>query len=387
MAGSSSARDVYIPTVAVDLGEALRDTLAPLGRHGFNVNRWDKATVNAHFLSVKKFIDNVKILSNIEDHDLRTSLIQKGITLNHFKTPADANPSQLDDFCMWLKKPEGTKFLNKLQKDRALARRVQGSHTVSDVALVSLLNEQLSDYHAWVKETRSEYDDAEKALLRELDLLREDRENVLHDGMVGFRPAADYVEPIEKHLNQKCWLVYLEECRRNNKTPLEGDDDNFKTMRELYGPQVRQELQVEFLKAGSRVEDLKCWADKKILYLGEMGERKKSSTFRSYLDNSGGAVSDEVRQQAEVRLASQRRGRPLRSRILQGIDAANLVTYKRRKQSGNATGSTQAAAPPVTEVGTGGTDGGNPELQLAVTGPDSAQGGVGGSDPPRQEQV
>ncbi|DAZ90993.1 TPA_asm: fusion protein [Amaranthus tuberculatus amalgavirus 3] len=279
MAGSSSARDVYIPTVAVDLGEALRDTLAPLGRHGFNVNRWDKATVNAHFLSVKKFIDNVKILSNIEDHDLRTSLIQKGITLNHFKTPADANPSQLDDFCMWLKKPEGTKFLNKLQKDRALARRVQGSHTVSDVALVSLLNEQLSDYHAWVKETRSEYDDAEKALLRELDLLREDRENVLHDGMVGFRPAADYVEPIEKHLNQKCWLVYLEECRRNNKTPLEGDDDNFKTMRELYGPQVRQELQVEFLKAGSRVEDLKCWADKKILYLGEMGERKKSSTF------------------------------------------------------------------------------------------------------------
>ena len=52
---------------------------------------------------------------------------------------------------------------------------------------------------------------------------------------------------------------------------------------------VRHKL--EFLREGTREEELRVWASKKIVQLTEAGDRKKAKRIRTYLEAMGGEVS------------------------------------------------------------------------------------------------
>ncbi|UXX34128.1 coat protein [Pseudostellaria heterophylla amalgavirus 1] len=383
---SSGGSSAWRPTAVVDLSKDLEDVLDSLAEQHFPISGWTRSEITKNYIPVKKFIEAARVFCLLPDIDVRRSIASEAVKRDFFSAADSCTIRQFYDFCFWLKSREGAAVVAAAQKKQKLVKKAGINMTVPQVALVSCLQEQRSEYFQSVKARRVAYDNHIAELRRLIAIAEEEREIDLHNLEVDYCPAAMWEEPNEADLNKLCWERYLAQCVAEGHNPLELNEDNLADITRSYTEDVRGQLMVEFLKQHNYTDDLRVWVEKRVLELEQMGERKRGSTFRHFMENAGGAVAEEVRNGAHERSVARYRGRPGVRRTQREVDPANIVSDRlRTRLRGFVDGTFQAAD--QQGGGAGRDDDTVPVGEPPIGGAEATAQPEGGEHPSRQEQV
>ncbi|UXX34127.1 RNA-dependent RNA polymerase [Pseudostellaria heterophylla amalgavirus 1] len=276
---SSGGSSAWRPTAVVDLSKDLEDVLDSLAEQHFPISGWTRSEITKNYIPVKKFIEAARVFCLLPDIDVRRSIASEAVKRDFFSAADSCTIRQFYDFCFWLKSREGAAVVAAAQKKQKLVKKAGINMTVPQVALVSCLQEQRSEYFQSVKARRVAYDNHIAELRRLIAIAEEEREIDLHNLEVDYCPAAMWEEPNEADLNKLCWERYLAQCVAEGHNPLELNEDNLADITRSYTEDVRGQLMVEFLKQHNYTDDLRVWVEKRVLELEQMGERKRGSTF------------------------------------------------------------------------------------------------------------
>ncbi|DAZ91036.1 TPA_asm: hypothetical protein [Papaver atlanticum amalgavirus 1] len=382
-AESSGAARPYFPGGQTNPQDELTRILEPLVVQHFPVTQWNVAAVNASFLTTKGFIDTVKIFTLIPDEDLRRSLVVEAVSKRYFQSADRCDVRQMYNFCKYLRTAEGTLLINTLQKKKQLEKRALPGQSLAQVSLVAAFNEQRSEFSQALKERRNQHDAALSELRRLIQIAEEEKEADLHNVGVDFSPASTYKDMDEGDLNEACYGAYQLFCEENGREAAAPTDEILTACRGSYGDAVKSIHVSRFLDQGTNSEDLKVWVGNRILELEGTGERRKIHSFRSFLDNAGGAVDEQVRTAAVERSAGRRRDRPRQKRSATGMDPATIIPERLRRRGGAHGGPAQTAATNQQRVGAGAAAPAAAMGQPQDPGVEAAAIDEGGADPPQ----
>ncbi|DAZ91042.1 TPA_asm: hypothetical protein [Phelipanche aegyptiaca amalgavirus 1] len=379
------AQQTYQPKPAINVEVALAEAFQPLARCGFPVEAWTPAVVLRTYVPIAKFIDTIKILSKEGDEGMMDAMVQQGGTLNYWTLVASATPLQLYKFCQWLRSDAGIKFTVDRRRRRALEKKVVGAQSLTDVGMVSGLIAQSNELAILRKQTRSAAEELMTELRRQLNLARDKLEADLRALEADYSPASQYVPMDDAELGQACWSLYEADCAARDRQPDELTNALLDDVRVVYGGQATANHQTQFMQDQSRRNDLKVWLEEKVLELESVGDSRQASSFRSYLESSGGGVADEIRAEVEARAVAAGSIRRDRRKRRQEVDPANIISGPRQKrlEAGHQRDQEQTATQRGGRGGGGGTV--IPGQQHPVVDLDPAQGDEGGSDPHRKE--
>lgn len=368
----------------VDWAAQLADCVRPLTNEGFPVATWTTATVTRSFITVQKFIDTVKILTQEADREVFLRLISKGNSREAWQTQGTCTPKQLYLYCTWLKSSEGAAFLNECRRARTLEKKAAPGQTLADVALQSALDAQLNELSIKEKAFRNRMELELQDLRRRIVLKEREKNEGLRAFAADYQPAAAYAPMDDLTLGEKCYELYLAECSAKGTVAMELDDAVLADIRAQYGNTAISLHKTDFLRDERRREEIRVWIEEKILELEEAGDQRQANSFRSWLATTGGEVLEEVRAEVEERAvaAGSHRRRPKRARA--DVDPANILPEARRRRVDprNLGPQVEAAARPAHgEAGPGAIP---VEQQRPDNREEAAQGGQGGGDPHRQ---
>ncbi|DAZ91022.1 TPA_asm: hypothetical protein [Myosoton aquaticum amalgavirus 1] len=369
------------PGHVVNLSEVLVEVLDNIVDQHFPVATWTREELTRNFIPVKKFIDAVRVFCSIDSVDVRVDIAAEAIRLRKFRANNLCTCKEFYQFCLWLKKPEGMLIVNAAQRRMRLAKKVQEGLTVDDVAIISIAHEQRSEFHQSQKIKRATYTDYISELRRMISVAEEEMAADLAAGKDEYLPTSEWEEPDDMTIAELCWERYGNICAAEDRIQLELNEENLAEITVNYSEEIRNRKWKEFLAQGTRRDDLKVWAERRILELERAGEKKRSGTFRHYMENSGGEVAQEVRAAAEERSVARVRGRESHRRPRLEVDPTNILTDRLRKRLRSALNYEDEAAnqPPI---GGGPPDDGVPPVQQQVGGGEGAAVPVGGGNPP-----
>lgn len=375
----------FVPVRGMSAEDMLAEALDKLQGLHYPLETFTGPNINAAFLPVKKFVDAVRIIGNIGDDRVKRDVVTIGTTRGFYGQAADCTITQLYKFCNFLKTKEGTELIVGAQKRRALEGRAMPGQAIQNVALQSSFNEQRAEYGQSKKELRAQYEAEIVEMRRALTLKQEEMEVALHNLDVDFSPAPAYTEQDDDDLLRRCADLYAAECARLGRPRAIMDEAMLDTLRINYGDQARSEHIDAFLAQGNNAVDVRFWVDKKILQMEQVGDKRKATTFRGYMEAAGGQLDQAVRAAAAERSVKARRDRPARSRAAAGIDLANILTTRTRGAGAGRAPDAQAQAADIPPE-RGATNA--PivvEEQPQNPGAEGASGSGGGADPPRTE--
>lgn len=143
----------------------------------------------------------------------------------------------------------------------------------------------------------AELDETVARLQREIVLMQERRDQELAALRAAYAPASAYEPMDDMELGAACFALYQAACARENMDEAELDEDLLADIKAAYGKEAVIRHKLEFLREGTREEELRAWASRKIVQLSEAGDRKEANRIRTYLEAMGGEVSAHVRNE------------------------------------------------------------------------------------------
>ncbi|DAZ91026.1 TPA_asm: hypothetical protein [Myosoton aquaticum amalgavirus 3] len=383
MQGGSASSSVARPGQTVDYAAELVVMLAPIAEQGFKVEEWTPPAIVRSFLTVKRFLDTVKAFCGLQDVNVRRAVVNQAIIKKVLFSPETTSLGDFYKFCLWLKTSDGSQVLNASIKEVNLRKKILPGQTQENVAYAAMLSEQISEFHQLIKERRVFHEKKLQELRRAVVLYQEEADADIRDIYAEYSPCPDYVELDDMELNRRCWEAFLAACRAKGTEPAEMDEVVMEEARREYERDVRSLHKTEFLAVESRREDLKSWCEEKILELSSVGDRRKANLFRSFVDLSGGAMDDAVREEAEKRRDEARGDRPGRKRTASEVDPANVIASGIRRYRRRPNPRLQTQGPNIERDG----DGGQPSSDLGQQHADTDITIIGGAqaagDPPR----
>nr|UPO63389.1 RNA-dependent RNA polymerase [Cucumis melo amalgavirus 1] len=263
----------------VDWAAQLADCVRPLTNEGFPVATWTTATVTRSFITVQKFIDTVKILTQEADREVFLRLISKGNSREAWQTQGTCTPKQLYLYCTWLKSSEGAVFLNECRRARTLEKKAAPGQTLADVALQSALDAQLNELSIKEKAFRNRMELELQDLRRRIVLKEREKNEGLRAFAADYQPAAAYAPMDDLTLGEKCYELYLAECSAKGTVAMELDDAVLADIRAQYGNTAISLHKTDFLRDERRREEIRVWIEEKILELEEAGDQRQANSF------------------------------------------------------------------------------------------------------------
>ncbi|DAZ91023.1 TPA_asm: fusion protein [Myosoton aquaticum amalgavirus 1] len=267
------------PGHVVNLSEVLVEVLDNIVDQHFPVATWTREELTRNFIPVKKFIDAVRVFCSIDSVDVRVDIAAEAIRLRKFRANNLCTCKEFYQFCLWLKKPEGMLIVNAAQRRMRLAKKVQEGLTVDDVAIISIAHEQRSEFHQSQKIKRATYTDYISELRRMISVAEEEMAADLAAGKDEYLPTSEWEEPDDMTIAELCWERYGNICAAEDRIQLELNEENLAEITVNYSEEIRNRKWKEFLAQGTRRDDLKVWAERRILELERAGEKKRSGTF------------------------------------------------------------------------------------------------------------
>lgn len=149
-----------------------------------------------------------------------------------------------------------------------MERRVVGQQQTSDVALLAIARQQISDLRAVEKEIRSAYNAKVDELQRQIHALRAEESRKIRRVQRKFKPAGQYPGVSDMEVS-------------------------------ILHNVVRDSHLLDFVKSGHHQEALRKWADKRVRYFTSNYDVRQANHFRRLLALSGDGPTTEVPAQED----------------------------------------------------------------------------------------
>ncbi|DAB41678.1 TPA_inf: ORF1p [Cleome droserifolia amalgavirus 1] len=287
-----------IPTAAEERNR-LQEALRPLIANGVNIER---ITVNDCLrlgFTVEQLARAIRVLTSIASDEMRDLIFSQA----HLSRLAPAARSVTLDhilaICEWMKTERGAQAIRNLQTSAKQERRAVGGRTVADVSMLQAFNQQVADWSAQVKEARKEIEEEMAELRAQLALKQQELNDSLAAINESYWPASSYKAPALNVVQSQAYALYAADCRRSGTVPLPAGSLGYSKAVELFGQQVREDHQLQYLRAEEARDTLSEYLQRLVGLKAGQGRRREVENFRAILAGMGVAAADAVPARAE----------------------------------------------------------------------------------------
>ncbi|DAZ91018.1 TPA_asm: hypothetical protein [Hevea brasiliensis amalgavirus 1] len=266
----------------------IREALECLIPFGVPVQTFTYGEVLASGLARDQFLRLIRILTSHTDGNVMELLLSEGIKKGFFPLPMRCGVKELISLCKYLKSGEGQSATQGIQQARKLAKKAKPGTSVGDAALVQVLNYQSQEFGNSQKKIREGFDLQLSELRKRIRRLERQKDAALAENRDAFIPAVWFNEPTVDELNLLCYKKYCEKAASRGTRPLPAGEVGYAKAREMFGGEVRTELQVNFVQQSANREALLGYLRGVILKFDEVGDSRMATNFRGYLAATGG---------------------------------------------------------------------------------------------------
>ncbi|DAB41677.1 TPA_inf: ORF1+2p [Cleome droserifolia amalgavirus 1] len=325
-----------IPTAAEERNR-LQEALRPLIANGVNIER---ITVNDCLrlgFTVEQLARAIRVLTSIASDEMRDLIFSQA----HLSRLAPAARSVTLDhilaICEWMKTERGAQAIRNLQTSAKQERRAVGGRTVADVSMLQAFNQQVADWSAQVKEARKEIEEEMAELRAQLALKQQELNDSLAAINESYWPASSYKAPALNVVQSQAYALYAADCRRSGTVPLPAGSLGYSKAVELFGQQVREDHQLQYLRAEEARDTLSEYLQRLVGLKAGQGRRREVENFvpswQEWVSQLLMRYPLERRRWLLNRLVVGRinpPGREPRTRLLREVMPAELMKAKRQ---------------------------------------------------------
>ncbi|DAZ91019.1 TPA_asm: fusion protein [Hevea brasiliensis amalgavirus 1] len=257
----------------------IREALECLIPFGVPVQTFTYGEVLASGLARDQFLRLIRILTSHTDGNVMELLLSEGIKKGFFPLPMRCGVKELISLCKYLKSGEGQSATQGIQQARKLAKKAKPGTSVGDAALVQVLNYQSQEFGNSQKKIREGFDLQLSELRKRIRRLERQKDAALAENRDAFIPAVWFNEPTVDELNLLCYKKYCEKAASRGTRPLPAGEVGYAKAREMFGGEVRTELQVNFVQQSANREALLGYLRGVILKFDEVGDSRMATNF------------------------------------------------------------------------------------------------------------
>ncbi|UWU44412.1 polyprotein [Epipogium amalgavirus 1] len=271
------------PLAPEDCTAELRTNIEVLREHGFQIDTWTPAAIWAMPLAVSKFIKKVRIITSVADAGQRSIMIGLGPVRGYYNEATHCTLRNFVQLCDYLRTPEGQAAVRSRMFSAKLEKRAAVGQQPSEVAFLAAFQQQVGDLSHAEKTLGGEFDVKIQELQRQINATHAEKDRRLKKLKKKFKPSGSY-EPInDVDLSNRCIELYRIACSASGVAAAEIDEQSVRLIEAKYGPTVRDNHMLEFIRSGNHQEALRTWLDEKIRFFRSSYDTKQAPiTFNSW---------------------------------------------------------------------------------------------------------
>lgn len=282
--------------------EEFRAAVDPLAENGIPVQGWTINTIRDMRISVRTFLNSIRVLTSVKDADQRDDIIGAMISSRalNFSVPRRCTPSILFQGCNFVKSREGQNVLLRLQLQRRLQKVAAGRLTVESTGLLNVLDLQKNTMSAAIKEVRVEREHRILDLRRQLELEEQQLAQDVVTTKERFFPVCHLEELRQFEVKSRAAEMLLSEAQHMGARVPEITDALLVEAVQRYGHQIKQDHAAAFLQKQEYVEGLRTFLRETILQKERVGDVWQAERFRNTMlvvfgAGAGGGGGDHAR--------------------------------------------------------------------------------------------